>query len=71
VWLHCIEGTTFKADVKSDEAKLKVLFYVPPFLPIIPITGDYWVLCVRDDYQQVVVRQAFQEISLCIILFFG
>jgi hypothetical protein len=61
---------------------LKVRFYVPPFLPIIPITGDYWVLFffkrdywvlyVRDIYyQQVVVGQAFQEISLCIILFFG
>ncbi|KAF5805049.1 putative zeaxanthin epoxidase [Helianthus annuus] len=36
-----IEGTAYKADPKSDEAKLKVKFYVPLFLPIIPVVGDY------------------------------
>ncbi|KAF9614275.1 hypothetical protein IFM89_017076 [Coptis chinensis] len=35
-----IEGTSYKADTYSDEAKLKVKFYVPPFLPIFPVVGD-------------------------------
>lgn len=52
-----IEGSAYKADPKSDEAKLKVKFYVPPFLPIIPVTGDYWVLYIDDDYQYAVVGQ--------------
>ncbi|XP_057767139.1 temperature-induced lipocalin-1 [Salvia miltiorrhiza] len=52
-----IEGTAYKADPKSDEAKLKVKFYVPPFLPIIPITGDYWVLYIDDEYQYAVIGQ--------------
>ncbi|MFS7944122.1 putative zeaxanthin epoxidase [Helianthus anomalus] len=34
-----IEGTTDKVETNSDEAKLKVKFYVPPFLPLIPVTG--------------------------------
>ncbi|CAI0394930.1 unnamed protein product [Linum tenue] len=52
-----IEGTAYKADPKSDEAKLKVKFYVPPFLPIIPVTGDYWVLYLDDEYQYVLVGE--------------
>ncbi|CDP10202.1 unnamed protein product [Coffea canephora] len=52
-----IEGTAYKADAKSDEAKLKVKFYVPPFLPIIPVTGDYWVLYIDDDYQYALIGQ--------------
>ncbi|KAL3824615.1 hypothetical protein ACJIZ3_020644 [Penstemon smallii] len=52
-----IEGSAYKADPKSDEAKLKVKFYVPPFLPIIPVTGDYWVLYIDGDYQYAVVGQ--------------
>ncbi|KAG8367567.1 hypothetical protein BUALT_Bualt16G0085300 [Buddleja alternifolia] len=52
-----IEGTAFKADANSDEAKLKVRFYVPPFLPIIPVTGDYWVLYIDDDYQYALIGQ--------------
>ncbi|XP_071697230.1 temperature-induced lipocalin-1 [Rutidosis leptorrhynchoides] len=52
-----IEGTAYKADPKSDEAKLKVKFYVPPFLPIIPVTGDYWVLYLDDDYQYALIGQ--------------
>ncbi|WCJ29864.1 temperature-induced lipocalin [Euphorbia peplus] len=50
-----IEGSAYKADPKSDEAKLKVKFYVPPFLPIIPVTGDYWVLYVDDDYSYALI----------------
>lgn len=50
-----IEGLAFKADPKSDEAKLKVIFYLPPFLPVIPITGDYWVLYVDNKYQYALV----------------
>ncbi|XP_075475163.1 temperature-induced lipocalin-1-like [Primulina tabacum] len=52
-----IEGTAWKADPKSDEAKLKVKFYVPPFLPIIPVTGDYWVLYIDEDYQYALIGQ--------------
>ncbi|CAH9070435.1 unnamed protein product [Cuscuta epithymum] len=52
-----IEGSAYKADPKSDEAKLKVKFYVPPFLPIIPVTGDYWVLYIDNDYQYALIGQ--------------
>jgi apolipoprotein D and lipocalin family protein len=52
-----IEGTAYKADPGSDEAKLKVKFYLPPFLPIVPVVGDYWVLYVDDDYQYALVGE--------------
>ncbi|KAF4346572.1 hypothetical protein F8388_001874 [Cannabis sativa] len=52
-----IEGTAYKVDPSSDEAKLKVKFYVPPFLPIIPVTCDYWVLYIDEDYQVALVGQ--------------
>ncbi|XP_054807384.1 temperature-induced lipocalin-1-like [Prosopis cineraria] len=52
-----IEGIAYKADPNSDEAKLKVKFYVPPFLPLFPVVGDYWVLFIDDDYQYALVGQ--------------
>ncbi|XAR66781.1 Zeaxanthin epoxidase [Bertholletia excelsa] len=52
-----IEGTAYKADPSSDEAKLKVKFYVPPFLPIVPVVGDYWVLYIDDDYHHALIGQ--------------
>ncbi|TKY73095.1 Outer membrane lipoprotein Blc [Spatholobus suberectus] len=52
-----IEGTAYKANPNTDEAKFKVKFYVPPFLPIIPIVGDYWVLFIDDDYQYALIGQ--------------
>ncbi|KAK9101786.1 hypothetical protein Sjap_019040 [Stephania japonica] len=52
-----IEGTAYRADPKSDEAKLKVKFYVPPFLPLIPVVGDYWVLFIDGDYQCALIGQ--------------
>ncbi|MFS7935312.1 putative zeaxanthin epoxidase [Helianthus anomalus] len=52
-----IEGTAYKADPKSDEAKLKVKFYVPPFLPIIPVVGDYWVLYLDQDYTYALIGE--------------
>ncbi|KAK7411604.1 hypothetical protein VNO78_03039 [Psophocarpus tetragonolobus] len=52
-----IEGTAYKAQPSSDEAKFKVKFYVPPFLPIIPIVGDYWVLFIDDEYQYALIGQ--------------
>ncbi|KAJ9548636.1 hypothetical protein OSB04_021179 [Centaurea solstitialis] len=52
-----IEGSAYKADPKSDEAKLKVKFYVPPFLPIIPVTGNYWILYLDDDYQYALIGE--------------
>lgn len=50
-----IEGSAYKADPNSDEAKLKVKFYVPPFLPIIPAVGDYWILYLDHDYQYALI----------------
>ncbi|KAI6682434.1 hypothetical protein NL676_036315 [Syzygium grande] len=41
----------------SNEAKLKVKFYVPPFLPIIPRIEDYRVLCLDADDQYALVCQ--------------
>ncbi|XP_077238064.1 temperature-induced lipocalin-1-like [Tasmannia lanceolata] len=52
-----IEGSAYKADPSSDEAKLKVKFYVPPFLPIIPVVGDYWVLFIDEDYQYALIGE--------------
>ncbi|KAI3513856.1 hypothetical protein L1887_12063 [Cichorium endivia] len=52
-----IEGSAYKADSTSDEAKLKVKFYLPPFLPIIPVVGDYWVLYLDEDYQYALIGQ--------------
>lgn len=52
-----IEGTAVKANPESDEAKLKVKFYVPPFMPIIPVVGDYWVLYLDDDYHHALIGQ--------------
>eukprot|EP00258_Populus_trichocarpa_P013787 XP_002325147.3 temperature-induced lipocalin-1 isoform X1 [Populus trichocarpa] len=56
-----IEGSAYKADPNSDEAKLKVKFYVPPFLPIIPVVGDYWVLSLDEDYQYALIGQASRK----------
>ncbi|KAF3338569.1 temperature-induced lipocalin-1 [Carex littledalei] len=52
-----IEGTAYKADPNSNEAKFKVKFYVPPFLPIIPVVGNYWVLYLEENYQYVLVGE--------------
>ncbi|XP_022946158.1 temperature-induced lipocalin-1-like [Cucurbita moschata] len=52
-----IEGTAVKANPDSNEAKLKVKFYVPPFLPIIPIVGDYWILYLDRDYHHALIGQ--------------
>lgn len=66
-----IEGTAYKADPNSDEAKLKVKFYVPPFLPIIPITGDYWVLYIDDAYQVALIGQPSRKyLWVCLFFFF-
>ncbi|KAI6682432.1 hypothetical protein NL676_036313 [Syzygium grande] len=52
-----IEGTAYKADPSSNEAKLKVKFSVPPSFPIFAVTGDYWVLYIDVDYQYAVIGQ--------------
>ncbi|KAL8152473.1 hypothetical protein V2J09_010233 [Rumex salicifolius] len=52
-----IEGTAYKANPNSDEAKLKVKFYVPPFLPLIPVTGNYWILYLDEDYQYALIGE--------------
>lgn len=53
----CIEGVAYKADPKSNEAKLKVKFYEPPFFPIIPVVGDYWVLYLDENYQYAMIGE--------------
>lgn len=50
-----IQGSAWKADPSSEDAKLKVRFVVPPFLPIFPVTGDYWVMKLDEEYQWVMV----------------
>lgn len=66
-----IEGTAWRADPASDEAKLKVRFYVPPFLPVFPVTGDYWVLHVDADYQYALVGQPSRKylwVRACVLI---
>jgi apolipoprotein D and lipocalin family protein len=53
-----IRGSAWKVDPSSPDAKLKVRFLVPPFLPVIPVTGDYWVMALDlQDYQWALVGQ--------------
>jgi apolipoprotein D and lipocalin family protein len=53
-----IEGKAWKADPNSPDAKLFVKFWVPPFLPLIPVTGDYWVLDLEEEnYSYALVGQ--------------
>lgn len=52
-----IQGSAYKAEPNTDEAKFKVKFFVPPFLPIIPVVGDYWVLYIDQDYQYALIGQ--------------
>lgn len=54
---NSIEGVAYKAAPSSEEAKFKVKFYVPPFLPIIPVVGNYWVLYIDDEYQYALVGE--------------
>ncbi|PKA62184.1 hypothetical protein AXF42_Ash015068 [Apostasia shenzhenica] len=56
-----IEGAAYKADPSSDEAKFKVKFFVPPFLPIIPVVGNYWVLCLDEDYQFALIGEPTRQ----------
>ena len=48
------KGTTHP---NSDEAKLKVKFYLPPFLPVIPVVGNYWVLYLDEGYQYALIGE--------------
>ncbi|KAL0906069.1 hypothetical protein M5K25_024531 [Dendrobium thyrsiflorum] len=52
-----IEGSAYKANPNNDEAKFKVKFYVPPFFPIIPVTGNYWVLFLDPDYTYALIGE--------------
>ncbi|CAK8564334.1 unnamed protein product [Lathyrus sativus] len=54
---NSIEGSAYKANPNSDEAKLKVKFFVPPFLPIIPVLGNYWILYLDQDYQYALIGE--------------
>ncbi|EFJ16014.1 hypothetical protein SELMODRAFT_155397 [Selaginella moellendorffii] len=55
--LNHISGVAWKADPKSEDAKFLVRFWVPPFLPVFPVTGDYWVMAIGDDYEWALVGQ--------------
>ncbi|KAL9680092.1 hypothetical protein QQ045_017968 [Rhodiola kirilowii] len=55
-----IHGVAYKADPKSDEAKLKVKF------DHIPFAGHYWLLYVDSDYKYAVVGEHFR-LSLIIL----
>lgn len=66
-----IEGKAWKADASSEDAKLKVRFWVPPFLPVFPVTGDYWVLALDfDNYQYALVGQPSRKYLWVRVLFF-
>lgn len=66
-----IEGKAWKADASSEDAKLLVKFWVPPFLPLFPVTGDYWVLALEEEnYSYALVGQPSKKFlwvsfSLC------
>ncbi|KAF2317076.1 hypothetical protein GH714_011564 [Hevea brasiliensis] len=52
-----VKGTAYKADPNSDEAKLKVKLYVPPFYPIFSVVGDYRILSLDDDYNYALIGE--------------
>eukprot|EP00897_Mesotaenium_endlicherianum_P007272 jgi/Mesen1/6573/ME000336S05791 len=53
-----IEGKAWKVDAKSEEAKFIVQFWVPPFLPLFPVRGDYWVMALdKENYTYALVGQ--------------
>ncbi|KAL9678898.1 hypothetical protein QQ045_016749 [Rhodiola kirilowii] len=55
-----IHGVAYKADLNTDEAKLKVKF------DYIPFAGDYWVLYIDPDYKYATVGEHFR-LSLYIL----
>lgn len=61
-WTHGkrghIAGKAWKADPASDEAKFIVQFRVPPFLPLFPVNGDYWILALdKENYNYAMVGE--------------
>lgn len=53
-----VQGSGWKVDPKSPEAKLMVRFWVPPFLPLFPVSGDYWVMDLdKEGYSYALVGQ--------------
>ncbi|KAH7415062.1 hypothetical protein KP509_14G025900 [Ceratopteris richardii] len=52
-----IEGKARKVDPSNEEAKLKVRFWIPPFLPLFPLDGDYWIMLLDLDYRWALVGQ--------------
>jgi len=59
--LVSISGKAWKNDPKSDAAEFTVQFWVPPFLPLIPVRGDYWVMDIAEDYSYAMVGQPKRE----------
>ena len=45
-----IQGWAWKADPASADAKFLVRFWVPPFLPLFPVTGDYWIMRLDEEH---------------------
>eukprot|EP00898_Chlorokybus_atmophyticus_P003153 jgi/Chlat1/3839/Chrsp26S04063 len=52
-----IEGKAWKVDPASPDAKFKVQFWVPPFLPVYPARGNYWVMALGQEYEYAVVGE--------------
>ncbi|RVW73620.1 Temperature-induced lipocalin-1 [Vitis vinifera] len=48
---------TLEADGTTVRVLTRLGFYVPPFLPIIPVVGDYWVLFLDEEYQYALIGQ--------------
>merc|ERR1711990_164712 len=53
-----IEGWAWKNNTEEEVAKFSVRFWVPPFLPLFPVTGAYWVIDLDvAEYQWAVVGE--------------
>eukprot|EP00873_Tetraselmis_striata_P015417 jgi/Tetstr1/435681/TSEL_024581.t1 len=59
--LASIAGKAWKNDPDSPASEFTVQFWVPPFLPLIPVRGDYWVMDVAEDYSYALVGQPKRE----------
>ncbi|GAQ92392.1 lipocalin protein [Klebsormidium nitens] len=55
---NSIEGKAWKIDPASAAAEFKVQFWVPPFLPLVPVRGDYYVMALdQAEYKYALIGQ--------------